>query len=113
MTFRNTPGTMSRNAPANLVVCYDIRDERRLRRVHRRMCSWGLPLQYSVFYCYLTPRARLRMENSLRELMDERADDIRVYGVKSAAETQFIGRKPLSASVELHGFAALTDLIEG
>lgn len=98
---------MSRNAPVELVVCYDIREQRRLRRVHRCMRRWGMPLQYSVFYCELTPRARRRMENDLRELIDERTDDIRVYGIKSLAQTQFIGSKPLPDGIDLHGFAAL------
>lgn len=104
---------MSRNAPTELVVCYDIRDPRRLQRVHKCMKKWGMPLQYSVFYCELTPRSRRRMENCLRELIDARADDIRVYGIQSITKTQFIGSKPLPDGVHLHGFSALEQCGEG
>jgi CRISPR-associated protein Cas2 len=104
---------MSRNATSELLVCYDIRDERRLQRVHRCMCGWGMPLQYSVFYCRLAPRSRRRMENRLRELMDERADDIRIYGIQSLAETLFIGDKPMPDGIELHGIALLQSRSRG
>lgn len=36
------------------VVAYDIRDSRRLRRVHQVVKDFGFPLQYSVFICDLT-----------------------------------------------------------
>lgn len=94
---------MSRNAAVELLVCYDIRNERRLRRIHRCMRAWGMPLQYSVFYCRLVPQARRRMENRLRQLMDQRTDDIRIYGIQSLAETQFIGSHPMPDAANLYG----------
>ncbi len=46
------------------LVCYDIRDDARLRRVARLLEGYGDRLQYSVFRCRLTPREeeRLRWE---------------------------------------------------
>lgn len=38
----------SEAAPA-FVIGYDIRDPRRLQRVHRRLCRHATPLEYSVF----------------------------------------------------------------
>jgi CRISPR-associated protein Cas2 len=35
------------------LVCYDIRDPARLRRVHKTMKSFGWSMQYSVFVCDL------------------------------------------------------------
>lgn len=93
---------MSRNTPSELLVCYDICDPRRLQRVHRCMLRWGLPIQYSVFYCKLKPRARRGMENQLRGLIDERSDDIRVYGIKSLTAIEFIGKRAMSSDLMLH-----------
>lgn len=98
---------MSHHSPVQLLVCYDIRKPKRLRRVHRCMCQWGLPLQYSVFYCYLTPKSRQRMENELRQLINPKRDDIRIYGIRSSEQIQFIGKQPMPAGMGLLGLARL------
>lgn len=46
------------------LLTYDIRDPKRLRKVHKLAKAWGDPLQYSVFVCDLT----------LMELTEMRAD---------------------------------------
>jgi hypothetical protein len=40
---------MSLHEPTGWIVCYDIRQPKRLIRVHRHLKKWGVPLQYSVF----------------------------------------------------------------
>lgn len=42
---------MSTGRPVLHLVCYDIRDPKRLLRVHRFLRSQGFPLQYSVSPC--------------------------------------------------------------
>jgi CRISPR-associated endonuclease Cas2 len=37
------------------LVCYDICDDKRLRKVFQTMRNYGDHLQYSVFECQLTP----------------------------------------------------------
>ena len=37
------------------LVCYDIHDDKRLRRVYKAMRDFGDHLQYSVFECQFTP----------------------------------------------------------
>lgn len=58
------------------LVAYDIRDPRRLRRIHRLLKAYGEPWQYSVFYCNLRDIDRVRLEADLTELADLRADQI-------------------------------------
>jgi len=58
------------------LVCYDVRDPKRLRRVHRLMKAYGEPWQYSVFYCTLRAIDRVRLENALRELLNLRVDQV-------------------------------------
>jgi len=43
------------------LVCYDVRDDKRLRRVHKLMKAYGEAWQYSVFYCTLKPIDRVRL----------------------------------------------------
>lgn len=58
------------------LVCYDIRDDKRLRRVHKLMKAYGEPWQYSVFYCTLKAIDRVRLETALRETMNLKADQV-------------------------------------
>lgn len=58
------------------LVAYDIRDPKRLRRVHKLMKAYGEPWQYSVFYCVLKDIDRVRLENDLREIIHHRLDQI-------------------------------------
>jgi CRISPR-associated protein Cas2 len=56
------------------LVCYDIRNPNRLRRVHRVLKGFGEPWQYSVFYCVLKPIDRVRMQTALEGEMNLKLD---------------------------------------
>ncbi|HMQ15667.1 MAG TPA: CRISPR-associated endonuclease Cas2 [Phycisphaerae bacterium] len=58
------------------LVCYDIRNPKRLRRTHKLMKAYGEPWQYSVFYCTLKPIDRVRLENDLREVVNLDVDQV-------------------------------------
>jgi len=45
---------------SSYLVCYDIADEKRLRRVFKIMRDYGDHLQFSVFECQLTPADLVR-----------------------------------------------------
>lgn len=63
------------------LLAYDIRDPKRLSRVGRYIRKEGVPLQYSV---YLLTGNRQQMEDvidKLRQLIDERTDDVRLYPI--------------------------------
>lgn len=60
------------------LVCYDIRDPRRLRRVHKAMKGYGEPWQFSVFFCVLKNIDRVRMQTELEAEMNQRDDQILV-----------------------------------
>lgn len=50
------------------LVCYDIRDDARLRRVARLLEGYGERVQYSVFRCRLTAREEQRLRWELGRL---------------------------------------------
>jgi len=56
------------------LVCYDIRDPKRLRRVHRVLKGYGEAWQYSVFFCMLRDIDRVRLQADLEEQMNQKED---------------------------------------
>lgn len=61
------------------LLTYDIRDPKRLRRVHKLAKAWGDPLQYSVFVCDLTKVELVEMRRHLIELMKLDEDSVSVF----------------------------------
>lgn len=66
------------------IVCYDVRDPKRLRRTHDAMLGYGDPLQYSVFVCDLSAMERLLMEDALRVLVSLPEDYVHIVDLGSA-----------------------------
>jgi len=58
------------------LVCYDISDEKRLRKVFKAMRGYGDHLQYSVFECQLTPMDLLRCRNELSAIIHHDEDQV-------------------------------------
>jgi len=102
-----------KNKSLDLLVCYDIRAPKRLARVYKCMCHWGMPLQYSVFYCKLTKRQRGALEHELKKLIDERVDDVRIYGLKSREAIEFMGQRPYGDNIVMIGPEALEGVNDG
>lgn len=65
------------------LVCYDIREPKRLRRTHKLMKAYGEAWQYSVFYCTLKPIDRVRLENALREVVNLKEDQVLIVDLGS------------------------------
>lgn len=58
------------------LVCYDIREARRLRRVHKLMKGYGESWQYSVFFCCLKTIDRVRLQSALEVEMNLKEDQV-------------------------------------
>jgi CRISPR-associated protein Cas2 len=50
---------------------YDVRDDKRLRKVHKLMKGWGKPVQFSVFRVRLTARELERLRYELSRVLGE------------------------------------------
>lgn len=68
------------------LVCYDVRDPKRLRRTHKLMKAYGESWQYSVFYCTLKAIDRVRLENAAREVLNLREDQLLIVDLGSNEE---------------------------
>lgn len=60
----------------SFIVTYDIRDDKRLRKVFKIMKNWGDHLQYSVFECQLTRQELIEMQEELREVINMNLDQV-------------------------------------
>jgi len=54
------------------LVCYDISDDKRLRKVFKAMRNYGDHLQYSVFECQMTSTDLVRCRAELAEIIHHR-----------------------------------------
>jgi CRISPR-associated protein Cas2 len=58
------------------LVCYDISNDKRLRRVFKLCKNFGNHLQYSVFECDLNPAEKAEMERRLTEIIHHQEDQV-------------------------------------
>lgn len=58
------------------LVCYDIANDKRLRRVFKTCRNFGDHLQYSVFECNLNPSEKIEMEQELSEIIHHSEDQV-------------------------------------
>jgi CRISPR-associated protein Cas2 len=58
------------------LVAYDIRDDGRLRRVHRTVKAYGWAMQYSVFICDLDRIELLQLQTALGDIIHHHADSV-------------------------------------
>lgn len=78
--------------PSRLFLCaYDIRDPRRLVRVHRCLKQRGLALQYSVFVLEGSTEVALGALSAVAALIDHDEDDVRIYALPAGVEVEPLG----------------------
>ena len=58
------------------LICYDICDDKRLRKVFRIMRNFGDHLQYSVFECQLTASDLIRCRGELAGVIHHKEDQV-------------------------------------
>lgn len=58
------------------LVCYDITDDKRLRRVFKTCKNYGEHLQFSVFECDLSLKEKADLERNLDELIKHDEDQV-------------------------------------
>ncbi len=89
------------------LICYDIRNARRLLRIHRYLKQRGMHLQYSMFGLELDDREIRQVLDDLEMLMDTRVDDIRAYHVPAHCRVWKMGRQALPDGIALHASVAM------
>ncbi len=63
------------------LVCYDIRDAKRLRQVFKICKGYGEHWQYSIFFCVIKEIDRERMRSELEGVMNHDEDQILILNL--------------------------------
>lgn len=58
------------------LVCYDISNDKRLRKVFKTCRNYGDHLQYSVFECDLNDTEMVKLERELGEIINQLEDQV-------------------------------------
>ena len=61
------------------LLAYDVRDPKRLRRVHQVAKAFGYALQYSVFVCDLTAEELFALKSRLSDEMHQGVDSVGLF----------------------------------
>jgi CRISPR-associated protein Cas2 len=61
------------------IVTYDIRDDKRWRKVFKLMRGYGDHLQYSVFRCELSDRERAELMDKLTQAIKKTDDQVLLF----------------------------------
>jgi len=90
---------MGKSGRRRYVVAYDIRDPKRLRKVHKTMKGFGWAMQYSVFVCDLDRPELFNLEDQLGQHIHHGIDCIAFIEVGDPSERgrscfSFMGASP-------------------
>ena len=83
------------------IVCFDICDEKRLRRVSREMGNFGVRVQKSVFECHLDESEYKELQSRLAKLIKETEDTVRYYPVCSKDQGAILINGPGGVTVDV------------
>ncbi len=96
---------MSQNRKRWYLIAYDIRNTRRLRRVHYYLKKEAVALQKSVFLLHADRKRRDTVTAELKSRVHDREDDVRIYPVFHPGTLWLAGLQRSSLS-GLYGGAA-------
>ena len=87
-----------------IVICFDVCDPRRLRRVSNELENFGKRVQRSIFECYLDDGELTELKNRLRDHIDEQEDHVRYYRLcsKDRPKIQIEGIKQVTVDADFH-----------
>lgn len=71
------------------LVAYDIRDDKRLRRLHRCLKGYGEAWQYSVFFCVLKDIDRVRLQRDVEAIINQREDQVLILALSADEEAVY------------------------
>lgn len=66
------------------LICYDVADDKRLRKTHKTLSGVGDPLQYSIFRCELSPMELQQLKATLWDLLNWAEDRVMLVNLGSA-----------------------------
>jgi len=68
------------------ILCYDIQDDKRLRKVSKIMEAYGYRVQKSVFGAFLSVNDMEELDRRLKKTLNEKEDSVRIYRMCEACD---------------------------
>jgi CRISPR-associated protein Cas2 len=65
----------------NYLICYDIEDDKRRKKISDLLEGYGIRVNYSVFEFYLSKKELDEIINEAKKILDKKNDSFRVYRV--------------------------------
>jgi len=75
------------------LICYDITDDKRLRRIARYLTKSAFRVQYSVFVGEFSDSALKKVLADLDKIIDPSTDDVRCYPLPREMEAILLGHQ--------------------
>ena len=83
---------MSEAARTLYLVCYDVSDAKRWRRVHQYLIGYKVGGQKSFFECWLTAAELREVRLTLAELIDPAEDRVHIFQLDPRMRRDLLGR---------------------
>lgn len=86
------------------LVCYDIREPKRLMRVAKILLDFGTRVQYSVFECSLTEKQLALLQQRLKTVMKMDEDSVRFYRLceSCCSKAEVLGEGTIAETPEVY-----------
>ena len=92
---------MALNEKKGWVITYDIRNPKKLVRLHRFLKRRATPIQYSVFHFFGSTADLGKLMDAVEDLINPKADDVRAYAIPARPEVFLLGTSGLPNGVSL------------
>ena len=73
----------------DFIIAYDIRDDKRLRKMAKLLENEALRVQFSVFYIKCDKKKLFEIIDKIKKIIDEEEDDVRIYKI-NLSKTLFL-----------------------
>lgn len=86
-----------------LLVVYDISNDKRRTKLHRRLLDFGTPVQFSVFECCLDEQSVIRLRTAIKKITRPTLDHVRIYHLCAGCRkrTEVFGRVEITTIPEV------------
>lgn len=73
------------------IICYDIAEPKRLRKVHKLISKEAQRLQYSVYYMECRRKELLDLIAKIKAIINPKEDDVRIYPTPKITDFAWFG----------------------
>lgn len=81
------------------LIGYDIKNAKRIRKIHRYLTRHSMPIQYSVFLYIGSEQSLQKHIQNMLQLIDQKEDDLRIYEIPEHGKQYRLGQPVLPEGI--------------